>query len=98
MGTFSDEKVYGIRWVSVDNEKVKYEKIFSKEITTEQIQQIYDDFMRLVPEKDRLLTYKYYVYVHFCYTLGRVSKYFMTWYPIKPHDAIHYFRFHKISL
>ena len=81
MGIYSDGNIYGITWIKDEEEQeTKYEKKYTQALTDEQRQEIYTDFLRLIPEKDRPL-YHYRVYTRVTYTPDTEDSYFFTWFP-----------------
>lgn len=96
MGLYSDGKVYGVRWnrngrldsdeggnqhkIGTDDEA--YRKVFLEEMTSEQIQQVRNDFLRLVPVEERS-KYDYYIYTKWSNSMGEtVSDFFFQWFEL----------------
>lgn len=93
MGIYSDGKIYGIAWVHSHNDNVdSYIKKKTNVLTDEERQEIYTEFLRLIPEKDRSL-YRYSVYTR-CYTtyeqVEELSFSWM-WFPLEVKYMMEYF-------
>lgn len=94
MGTFTEEKVIGVKWTCCETSDPPYERVFTGKMTAEQIQQVYEDYIGI----DFTKTYETYVLFHFCYTVGRYSQYFSTWKYVDSDVFLHFLCSREIQL
>ena len=82
MGIYPDGNIYGVSWIIYDrlfDEKSKFERIYSvkTKMTTEQIQEIKEEYEKLSEDERR--TAKYRVYTSVSDTYGNPESYMMWW-------------------
>ena len=99
MGIYCDGHIYGITWFKYneDGEETRYEKKYTHILTEEQRQEIYADFLRLIPEQERS-PYRFRVYTRAYTTYEPVAEfsYFFTWWPLEVKYLLEYFEKGKI--
>lgn len=96
MGIYNDGNIYGVYWVDEENNN-EYEKTYSKVLTEEQRQEIYDDFIRFIPEDKRSL-YRFRVYTRSYTTYEPVEElsFCFMWWPLEVKYLLEYFEKGKI--
>lgn len=93
MGIYSDGKIYGVSWYHTQNSSIEeYVKQSPVALTDEERQEVYDDFLRLVPDAERPL-YSFRVFTHSVSTYEPVSEnsYFGSWFPLDYRYLLEYF-------
>jgi hypothetical protein len=95
MGIYTNGKIYGVTWYNLQGDSgdtERYEKKYTDELTEEQRQEIYADFVRLVPEKDQP-QYYFRVYTRCFTTYEPVSsfQYNWMWWPLDYVFMMEYF-------
>jgi hypothetical protein len=81
MGIYSDGNVYGVSWELRDDDYkliLRYEKIYLKKLTLEQMKEIQEEFEKCSEEQRAACSIQYYTSVTDTY--GSDGSY-MTWFP-----------------